>query len=145
MKIKGGEKHQLATAMDPWSKVELLTHHPGGGHGDVEASGMVFFLRQGAGTRTAISSRDRNRDGGGTEVGFEKRVLSRGFLIQDKKNIGQGGDQGVAPGLQAPRWRWPHPGRASWVPCPLVTLLRLSFVTSCLFWIKDFLEFFEHL
>ena len=41
MKIKGGDKHQLATAMDPWSKVELLTHHPGCGHGDVETSGMV--------------------------------------------------------------------------------------------------------
>ena len=48
--------------MDPWSKVELLTHHPGGGHGDEEASGMVFFLRQGAGTGTTISSRDQNRD-----------------------------------------------------------------------------------
>ena len=80
MNIKGGENHQLATTMDPWSKVELLTHHPGGGHGDVEASGMVFFLQQGAGTGMTKSSRDRNHDGGGTEVGFEKRVLSRVVL-----------------------------------------------------------------
>ena len=55
-------------------KEELLTHHPGGGHGDVEASGMVFLLRQGAGTGTTISSQDRNCGGGGTEVGFEKRA-----------------------------------------------------------------------
>ena len=74
--------------------MELLTHHPGGGHGNVEASGMV----QGAGIGTAISSRDRNHDGGETEVGFEKRVLSQGFLIRDK-NIEQGGDQVVAAGL----------------------------------------------
>ena len=67
--------------MDPWSTVELLTHHLGGGHGDVEASGMVFFLRQGAGTGPVISSRDQNRDGGETEVGFEERVSSWGLLI----------------------------------------------------------------
>ena len=79
MKRKGGEKHHLATAMDPWSKVELLTHHPGGGHGDEEASGMVFSLWQGAGTGTMISFQDRNRDNSETEVVFEKRVSSRGF------------------------------------------------------------------
>ena len=71
--------HQIANAMNPWSKVELLTHHPGGGHG--EASGMVFSLRQGAGTGTTISSRDQNRDGGGTKVGFEKMAPLRGFLV----------------------------------------------------------------
>ena len=42
----------------------------GGGHGDVEAFGMVFSLRQGAETGTVISSQDRNRDGGGITVGF---------------------------------------------------------------------------
>ena len=73
------EDHQLDTAMDPWSKVELLAHHAGGSHGDEEASGMVFFLRQGAGTGTSISSRYQNRDGGGIEVGFEVKCLSRGF------------------------------------------------------------------
>ena len=62
--------------MDPWSKVELLTHHPGGGHGGEEASGKVFFLRQGAGIGTAISSQDRNHDGAGTEVGFGVKGLS---------------------------------------------------------------------
>ena len=110
MKIKGGEKNQLATAMDPCSKVELLTHHPRGGHGDVEASGMVFFLRQGAGTGTTISSRDRNRDGGGTEVGFEKRVLSPGALV-----------------MRGPPW--PRQVGA----LPLVSLLRMFFVPSGVF------------
>jgi hypothetical protein len=31
-----GEDNHLATAMDPWSKDEILTHHSGGGHGDEE-------------------------------------------------------------------------------------------------------------
>ena len=79
VKIKGGERYQLATAMDPWSKVELFTHHPGAGHGDVEASGMVFFLRQGAETGTSIPSQDRNRDSGITKVGFEKLLRFGGF------------------------------------------------------------------
>ena len=86
--------------MDPWSKVELLTHHTGGGQGDVEASVMVFFLRQGAGIGTVISSRDRNHDGGGTELGFEKRVPSWVFLLQEI-NIGERGGQEVAPSPQA--------------------------------------------
>ena len=34
-----GENYQLATAMDPKSREELLTHHLGGNHGDEEASG----------------------------------------------------------------------------------------------------------
>ena len=59
--------------MDPWSKVELLTHHPRGGHDDEEASGVAFFLWQGAETGTAISSRDQNCDGGGKEVGIEEK------------------------------------------------------------------------
>ena len=63
----------------PVVKVELLTHDLGGIHGDIEASRMVFFLQQGAGTGTTISSRDRNRDGGGTEVGFGVKGLSQGF------------------------------------------------------------------
>ena len=88
--------------MDPWSKVELLTHHPRGGHGDVEASGMVFSLRQGLGTGMAISSRDQNCDGGGTEVGIEKRVLSC-EVSGRKVNIGEGGSQGVAPTSQVTR------------------------------------------
>ena len=97
--------------------MELLTHHPGGGHGDEEAFGMVFFLRQGAGTGTTISSRDRNRDGGGTKVGFEKRVLPRGFLVR-KINIGEGGSQEVAPTSQAARWRGQRGGRAIRAPWP---------------------------
>ena len=32
--------YHLATAMDPRSKVELLTNHPGGRHGDEELSGI---------------------------------------------------------------------------------------------------------
>ena len=38
----GGTKERdnhLATAMDPKSKDELLTHHSGGRHGDEELSG----------------------------------------------------------------------------------------------------------
>ncbi|KAK1650293.1 hypothetical protein QYE76_068098 [Lolium multiflorum] len=34
-----GEDDHLATAMDPWSRGELLTHHSGGDHGDEESSG----------------------------------------------------------------------------------------------------------
>ncbi|KAK1661182.1 hypothetical protein QYE76_049341 [Lolium multiflorum] len=34
-----GEDDHLATAMDPWSRGELLTHHSGGDHGGVESSG----------------------------------------------------------------------------------------------------------
>ena len=65
--------------------MELLTHRPGGRHGDVEAFGMVFFLRQGARTGTTISSQDQNRDDGGIEVGFEKKWLYRG--VYDLKSI----------------------------------------------------------
>ena len=43
------ENNHLATAMDPLSKDELLTHHFGGRHGDVEASGDDLPLRQSAG------------------------------------------------------------------------------------------------
>ena len=32
--------YHLATAMDPWSKVGLLTNHSGGRHGDEEPSGI---------------------------------------------------------------------------------------------------------
>ena len=39
-------EHQLATAMDPQSRDELLTHHRGGNHGDEEASGEDSPLRQ---------------------------------------------------------------------------------------------------
>ena len=48
----GGTKrrdHHLATALDPYSKDELLTHLSGGNHGDVEASGDDSPFRQGAG------------------------------------------------------------------------------------------------
>ena len=134
--------------MDPWSKVELLTHHPGGGHGYIEASGMVFFLRHGARTGTTISSRERNRDGGRIEVGIEKRVSSWGFP-RPGIHIGQRGSQGVAPRLKVPGWRRPHPGHARWAPCPLVALLRLFFVPSVAFWINRILgifqEYSEHL
>ena len=34
-----GEDDHLATAMDPWSRGGLLTHHSGGDHGGVESSG----------------------------------------------------------------------------------------------------------
>ena len=34
-----GEDNHLATAMDPQSRDERLTHHSGGRHGDVEPSG----------------------------------------------------------------------------------------------------------
>ena len=98
--------------MDPWSKVELLTHHPGGGHGDEETSGMVFSLRQGAGTGTTISSRDRNYDEGGIEVGIVKRVPSR-EVSERNVNIGEGGNQGVAPTSQAAKWHGQEGGRAN--------------------------------
>ena len=49
MEAQGGEDNHLATAMDPQSKDELLTHHSGDRHGDKEASGDDLLLRQGAG------------------------------------------------------------------------------------------------
>ena len=42
--------YQLATAMDPRSRDELLTHNLGGNHGDEEASGDDLPLQRGAGT-----------------------------------------------------------------------------------------------
>ena len=39
--------------MDPWSKVGLLTEHPGGDHGDGGASEDQSSLRQGAGKGTS--------------------------------------------------------------------------------------------
>jgi hypothetical protein len=36
MEAQIGEYNHLATAMDPWSTGELLTHHSGGRHGDEE-------------------------------------------------------------------------------------------------------------
>ncbi|KAK1668805.1 hypothetical protein QYE76_056964 [Lolium multiflorum] len=41
-----GEDDHLATAMDPWSRGELLTHHSGGDHGGVESSGDESPLRR---------------------------------------------------------------------------------------------------
>ena len=43
-----GEDNHIATAMDPESKYELLTHHSVGRHGDEETSGDDPPLRQGA-------------------------------------------------------------------------------------------------
>ena len=40
--LTSGEDNQLATTMDPLSKDELLRHHFGGRHDDVEASGDDF-------------------------------------------------------------------------------------------------------
>ena len=117
MKIKGGKKHQLATAMDPWSKVELLTHLPGGSPGDVQASEMVFFLRQGAGTGTAISSRDRNCEGGGVEVGIEKRILSQGFPRRGIK-IGQRGTRAWPQGTRRPGSMGPTLAAPGGCPAP---------------------------
>ena len=42
-------------AMDPWSKVGLLTEHLGGNHGDGGASRDQFALRQGAGIGTSTA------------------------------------------------------------------------------------------
>ena len=97
--------------------MELLTHHLGRSHGDVEASGMVFFLWQGARTGTTISSRDQNRDGRGTGVGFEKRVPYREVLGR-KINIGQRGSQEVALGARAARWHSLPGARARRAPPP---------------------------
>ena len=118
--------------MDPRSKVELLTHHARGGHGGVEASGMVFFLQQGAETGTSISSLDRNRDGGGIEVGFEKRAPPQGFMIQGV-NIDERGGREVAPTPQAARWRDQGGGARPGCPGPWsilsggISCLRVSF------------------
>ena len=40
MKHKRERDYHLATSMDPRSKVEPLTNHPGGRHGDEEPSGV---------------------------------------------------------------------------------------------------------
>ena len=128
--------------------MELLTHHPGGGHGDVEASGVVFLLRQDARTGTTISSRDQNCDADGTEVDFEKTIPSH-EVSGRRINKGQRGSQEVTHTPQAARWRDKGRGHATRAPWPLVGPLRWFFVPSGVFWIKRFsgffLEFFEHL
>ena len=69
--------------MDPWSKVELLTEHPGGNHGDGGASGDQSSLRQGAeigssgepkiGIATAAGQWIVSRNGGLLEGFWNKR------------------------------------------------------------------------
>ena len=69
--------------MDPYSKDELLTHHPGGTHGDEEASGDDPFFGRVLG-RVSKPSRTRVDDDGGyrTFRGWRLRYLgfSRGWL-----------------------------------------------------------------
>jgi hypothetical protein len=43
MKAQIGEDNHLATAMDPWSRGGLLTHHFGGRHGDEEGLRWWFL------------------------------------------------------------------------------------------------------
>ena len=61
------KKNHLATAMDPLSKDELLTHHTGGTHGDVEPSGNDLPSGRVPG-RASEPSRARVDDAAATEL-----------------------------------------------------------------------------
>ena len=101
---------------------------------------MVFFLQQGAGIGMAISTQDRNRDGGGTKVGFEKRVPS--LEVSGRKvNIGEGGSQEVAPRARTAWLRGLPGGRSRRAPPLLVGPLWYFFVPSGVFWNKRFFGF----
>jgi hypothetical protein len=52
MEAQIGEDNHLATAMDPWSRGELLTHHSGGRHGDEE--GLRWWFPSPVGCREEL-------------------------------------------------------------------------------------------
>ena len=87
-----------------------------------------------------ISEARRRRNRG--EVA--KRVLfSR--VSQDGEYIGEGGQPGGPPGVQAPPWRGQPLGRATRAPRPLVVALWLHSGSSGRFFCADFLSDFSEI
>ena len=120
--------------MDPRSKVELLTHHPGGGHGDVEASGMIFFLRRvPEQVRRLRWRRNRGRF-------REKGSVSGTFHPRDKyrREVWRGGGPHPPGGQVAGEGEGATPGHPAswWGPFGASSCHRVSSG------IKEFLEFF---
>ena len=79
------EDNHIATGHGPMVQGGLLTAHPGGDHGDGEASGGQSSLRQGAGKRSpdapdlgSAAAAEQRRD-------REKGFCSRGF--RDERDI----------------------------------------------------------
>ena len=82
MRHKGGGDNHLATAMDPQSKDELLTHHSGGRHSDVEPSGDDLPSGRMPG-RAPEPSRSRVDDDGGDETFHGFLIGCLGFSVNE--------------------------------------------------------------
>ncbi|KAK1645477.1 hypothetical protein QYE76_063282 [Lolium multiflorum] len=115
-----GEDDHLATAMDPWSRGELLTHHSGGDHGDEESSGDESL----SGRVPRRSPNPPRWDcGGGVSVRFSVSWLSDwGFAMEalSRRKVNARGHtraQGAGP-------RGQDLGRAGHPPGCLVAPLR---------------------
>ncbi|KAK1662374.1 hypothetical protein QYE76_050533 [Lolium multiflorum] len=88
-----GEDDHLATAMDPWSSGELLTHHSGGDHGGVESSGDESPSGR---VPEAISESPR-WDGGGVWKVFRIVAQTGGFATEtlSRRKVNAGGTRGI--------------------------------------------------
>ena len=79
--------------MDPESKVELLTHHPGGRHGDVEPSGIDVPSDRVLGLASEYPP-IRFRGGGGFGCSSCKIITALSFLGQITIYRRRGGPRG---------------------------------------------------
>jgi hypothetical protein len=73
------EYNHLATAMDPWYRGGLLTHHSGGKHGDEERPPVMIPLSDRVPGRAFGPSRSRIDDGGGLQYFSWMEALTLGF------------------------------------------------------------------
>ena len=89
--------------MDPYSKDELLTHHSGGRHGDVEPSGDDLLSGRVPG-RGPEPSRSRVDDDGGDGTFRGIMIGYLGFSIEEVY-IGERATSGGACGPHTMCWR----------------------------------------
>src|SRR3954462_4638977 len=105
---------------------KLVTRHPGSIHGGEETPGGRPSLRQGAGKRSSGAP-----NLGSAAEAEQRRDREKGFCLRrfqaDGEYIGEGGQPGGPPGVQAAPWRDPTLGRAGRTPWALVGPLRPPF------------------
>src|SRR4051812_32176637 len=140
MKKKRGGEHHMATDHRPMVQGGLLTVHPGSIHGGGEAPGGGSSLRQGAGKRSPGAP-----DLGSAAAAEQRRDRQKGFLLsgvsRHREYMGEGGQLGGPPGVQAAPCRGPTLGRAGRAPGALVGPLwpllgdSRSFRSADFYWI----------